>query len=177
MSEHAPSARDLAAASLRDLTTRYLDLLDTGIRDRLEGQAVAADQALERLAVSEAISRYVRNGRQVDILAALNSGASWRDVADVLDAPKDQLREEFRRWVDGQRKHLRCPAAGEARVGAARLEPGAWPGSAVAGCVCRPRRARARRWPRVALLDVVGADLPPHERILDRALAVVDPRV
>lgn len=104
MSEHAPSARDLAAASLRDLTTRYLDLLDTGIRDRLEGQAVAADQALERLAVSEAISRYVRNGRQVDILAALNAVASWRDAADVLDAPKDQLREEFRRWVDGQRE-------------------------------------------------------------------------
>ncbi|MEX2291270.1 MAG: hypothetical protein WD794_13215 [Mycobacteriales bacterium] len=90
--------------SLRDLSTRYLDLLDISVRVRLDGQTVDTGQALERLAVSEAISRYVNNGRQVDILASLNAGATWPEVADVLDAPERQLRDEFRAWVTGQRE-------------------------------------------------------------------------
>lgn len=104
MSEPARTARDLAWMSLRDLAARYLDLLDISVRVRFEGETVVTSQALERLAVSEAISRYVNNGRQVDILASLNAGASWREVADVLDAPERQLRDEFARWVDGQRE-------------------------------------------------------------------------
>jgi hypothetical protein len=104
MSGDARTARDLAGTSLRDLTTRYLDLLDMSVRVRLDGQALVTSQALERLAVSEAISRYVHNGRQVDILAALNAGAAWREVADVLDAPENQLRGEFRGWVASQRE-------------------------------------------------------------------------
>jgi hypothetical protein len=104
MSDNAMTARDLAWTSLRDLATRYLELLDISVRVRLDGQAVVTSQALERLAVSEAISRYVHNGRQVDILAALNAGASWRQIADVLDAPTDQLRGDFRDWVKSQRQ-------------------------------------------------------------------------
>jgi hypothetical protein len=104
MSDDAMTARDLAWMSLRDLATRYLELLDISVRVRLDGQAVVTSQALERLAVSEAISRYVHNGRQVDILAALNAGATWRQVADVLDAPTDELRGHFRDWVKSQRQ-------------------------------------------------------------------------
>ena len=104
MIDHARTARDLAWMSLRDLSARYLDLLDICVRVRLEGERVDTGQALERLAVSEAISRYVNNGRQVDILASLNAGASWREVADVLDAPEPDLRDEFRAWVTGQRE-------------------------------------------------------------------------
>jgi hypothetical protein len=104
MSDDAMTARDLAWTSLRDLATRYLELLDISVRVRLDGQAVATSQALERLAVSEAISQYVHNGRRVDILAALNAGATWREVADVLDAPADQLRRDFREWVSSQRQ-------------------------------------------------------------------------
>jgi len=104
MNEQARTARDLAWMSLRDLSARYLDLLDISVRVRLDGETVVTGQALERLAVSEAISRYVNNGRQVDILASLNAGASWREVADVLDAPERQLRDEFRAWVSGQRE-------------------------------------------------------------------------
>jgi flagellar biosynthesis regulator FlaF len=104
MSGDARTARDLAGTSLRDLTTRYLDLLDNSVRVRLDGQTVVTSQALERLAVSEAISRHVHNGRQVDILAALNAGATWRDVADVLDAPENQLRGDLRAWMRSQRE-------------------------------------------------------------------------
>jgi hypothetical protein len=104
MSDEAVTARDLAWMSLRDLATRYLELLDLSVQLRLDGQAVLVSQALERLAVSEAISRYVGNGRQVDILAALNAGATWREVADVLDAPADQLRGDFHDWVKSQRQ-------------------------------------------------------------------------
>jgi hypothetical protein len=104
MNDPARTARDLAGTSLRDLANRYLDLLDISVRVRLDGQTVVTSQALERLAVSEAISRYVHNGRQVDILAALNAGATWREVADVLDAPENQLRGEFRAWVRSQRE-------------------------------------------------------------------------
>lgn len=104
MSDHAGTARDLAWMSLRDLATRYLELLDISVRVQRDERTVVASQALERLAVSEAISRYVHSGRQVDILAALNAGASWRDVADVLDAPADQLCGDFRNWVRSQRE-------------------------------------------------------------------------
>jgi hypothetical protein len=113
MSDDAMTARDLACMSLRDLATRYLELLDISVRVRLDGQAVVTSQALERLAVSEAISRYLRNGRQVDILAALNAGATWRGVADVLDAPTGQLRREFSDWVTSQRQLYEAAQAGK----------------------------------------------------------------
>jgi hypothetical protein len=61
MSDYARTARDLAGTSLRDLANRYLDLLDISLRVRLDGRTVVTCQALERLAVSEAISRYVHN--------------------------------------------------------------------------------------------------------------------
>ena len=103
MNEPRRAARDYAQASLRDLTARYLDLLETSVRDGLSGRPTTLQHALDRLAVSEAISRCVRDGRQVDILAAQNAGASWSSVADVLDVPVAQLRAELQRWIEGQR--------------------------------------------------------------------------
>ena len=58
-----------------------------------------AVHALDRLAVSEAISRSVRNGRRVDVLSALNAGASSPSIGDVLDVPGEPLKA----WVGGQR--------------------------------------------------------------------------
>ena len=104
MNEPVRTARDYAQASLRDLTSHYLDLLDTDVRARLSGRPAPVEHALDRLAVSEAISRYVRNGRQVDVLSALNAGASWQRIGDVLDVPVAQLRAELRDWVEGQRE-------------------------------------------------------------------------
>lgn len=103
MNEPVRTARDYAQASLRDLTSHYLDLLDTDVRARRSGRPAPVEHALDRLAVSEAISQYVRNGRQVDVLSALNAGASWQSIGDVLDVPVAQLRTEFRAWVEGQR--------------------------------------------------------------------------
>lgn len=101
MNEPTRTARDYVQASLRDLTAHYLDLLEAAVRDRLSGRPATVEHALDRLTVSEAISRYVKDGRQVDVLAALNAGASWRSVA-ALDVPVAQLRDEFQRWVEGQ---------------------------------------------------------------------------
>lgn len=103
MSESSRTARDYAETSLRDLATYYLDMLEAAAHARLDGQAATLQHALDRLAISEAISRYVKDGRQVAVLAALNAGASWRSVGDVVDAPVAQLRAEFERWVTGQR--------------------------------------------------------------------------
>jgi hypothetical protein len=103
MSEPTRTARDYAQATLRDLTSHYLDLLDADVRGRISGRPSPVEHSLDRLAVSEAISRYVRNGRQVDVLSALNAGASWQRIGDVLDVPVEQLRCEFRVWVEGQR--------------------------------------------------------------------------
>ncbi len=103
MTEPVPTARDYAQASLRDLTSHYLNLLDTDVRARLSGLPTPVEHALSRLAISEAISRYVRNGRQVDVLSALNAGAGWQSIGDVLDVPIEQLRNDFRQWVEGQR--------------------------------------------------------------------------
>lgn len=38
MTEPVPTARDYAQASLRDLGSHYLDLLDTDVRARLSGR-------------------------------------------------------------------------------------------------------------------------------------------
>ena len=103
MNEPVRTARDYAQASLRDLTTYYLELLDADVRTRLSGRPSTVEHALDRLAVSEAISRYVGNGRQVDVLSALNAGASWKTIGDVLDVPVEQLRSDFRDWIQGQR--------------------------------------------------------------------------
>jgi hypothetical protein len=103
MTDPVPTARDYAQASLRDLTSHYLDLLDSDVRARLSGRPSPVEHALSRLAVSEAISRYVRNGRQVDVLSALNAGAGWQSIGDVLDVSVEQLRNDFRQWVEGQR--------------------------------------------------------------------------
>jgi hypothetical protein len=103
MSEPTRTARDYAQASLRDLTWHYLDLLETDVRSRISGRPSPVEHSLDRLAVSEAISRFVRNRRQVDVLSALNAGASWQRIGDVLDVPVEQLRGEFRVWVEGQR--------------------------------------------------------------------------
>jgi hypothetical protein len=103
LNEVPRTARDYAGVSLRDLTTHYLDLLDADVRARLDGRTSTTAHALDRLAVSEAISRYLRNGRQIDVLSALNAGASWMSIGDVLDAPVEQLRSDFRQWVQGQR--------------------------------------------------------------------------
>jgi hypothetical protein len=104
MNERQPSVRNFAATSLRDLATHYLALIDISLRVQCEGQTVVTSQALERLAVSEAISRYVRDRRYVDVLASLNAGANWRDIADVLNAPEDRLRGDFCGWVRSQRE-------------------------------------------------------------------------
>lgn len=172
MTEPWPAARDYAGASLRDLTTRYLELLEVSVHTRLERRPMSADHALERLAVSEAISRYVRDGRQVDILAALNDGASWANVADVLDVPAAQLRAEFRRWVEGQRKlygALQQERPGSAPIGLNREQAKAalWLEADAAGrlrahrdrdVACQPEGTRVLPRPRdhlVALASIV----------------------
>ena len=103
MNEPSRTARDYSQASLRDLTTHYLSLLEATAHARLDGRTATLQHALDRLAISEAISRYVNDGRQVDVLAALNAGASWRSVGDVVDVPVAKLRAEFEQWVEGQR--------------------------------------------------------------------------
>ncbi len=37
------------------------------------------------------------------MLSALNAGASWKSIGDVLDVPVEQLRSDFRDWLQDQR--------------------------------------------------------------------------
>jgi hypothetical protein len=122
VSQPLRTARDYARASLRDLTTHYLDLLGADVRARSGGQPVPVEHALARLAVSEAISRHVRDCRQVDVLSALNAGASWRDLGDVLDVPIEQLRGDFRQWVQGQQALYDALRKGRAGVPAIGMD-------------------------------------------------------
>jgi hypothetical protein len=36
-------------------------------------------------------------------VSALNAGAGWQSIGDVLDVPVEQLRRDFRQWLEGQR--------------------------------------------------------------------------
>jgi hypothetical protein len=80
--------------TLRSATARF---------DRLRGKdEVTLGEALERLALSEVIVRKAAYGRQLDIRAAREAGASWSQIGAALGTSKQAAWESHNRWIDGQ---------------------------------------------------------------------------
>jgi len=59
-------------------------------------------EALELLALGEAIVRKAGYGRQLDVRAARRAGASWTRIGAALGTTKQSAWELHQRWIDVQ---------------------------------------------------------------------------
>jgi hypothetical protein len=99
--------------------------------EEVSGAAAAAPlgcaEALELLALSEALSRKAHYGRQLSVRTARAAGASWSQIGAALGISKQAAWEAHGQWIDGQSAaHRRTGYAGldDAAAAAARTLAG-----------------------------------------------------
>jgi hypothetical protein len=95
---------------------------------------LSCTEALELLALSEALARKAHYGRQLSVRSARAAGASWSQIGAALGVSKQAAWEAHGQWIDSQSAaHRRTGYAGldDAAAAAARtlagdpdLEPG-----------------------------------------------------
>jgi hypothetical protein len=62
--------------------------------------ALAVDEALELLALTEVVARKAGYGRQLTVRTARAAGASWTDIGRALGTTKQSAWETHQRWLD-----------------------------------------------------------------------------
>jgi hypothetical protein len=62
--------------------------------------SLAADEALELLALIEVVTRKAGYGRQLTVRTARAAGASWTDIGRALGTTKQSAWEAHQRWLD-----------------------------------------------------------------------------
>jgi hypothetical protein len=106
-----PDAQDrqhtLATAVARYDELRMRDLLAPGAAEPVgSGQPpllpLTQHEALELLALSEAIARKAACGRQLTVRSARVAGASWSQIGAALGTAKQSAWEAHSRWIDEQ---------------------------------------------------------------------------
>jgi hypothetical protein len=100
--------------TLSTATTRYDELR---MRDALaamtaedygEGPGLSRAEALEMIALSEAVIRKAGYGRQAMVRTARAAGASWTQIGTALGSSKQAAWEAHNRWIEDQaRQHER----------------------------------------------------------------------
>lgn len=66
----------------------------------IEAPALGKDDALQLLALGEAIIRKARYGRQLAVRSARAAGASWSQIGEALGMSKQAAWEAHSRWID-----------------------------------------------------------------------------
>jgi hypothetical protein len=64
--------------------------------------ALGREEALELLALGEAIARKAGYGRQLTIRTARAAGASWSQIGGALGTSKQSAWESHARWIEDQ---------------------------------------------------------------------------
>lgn len=99
-----PTPEDIQRSStLLTAVARYDDLR---LRDSA-GAPLSREEALELLALGEAIARMAAYGRQLDVRSARAAGASWSQVGEALGTTKQAAWEAHTRWLDTQTEPAR----------------------------------------------------------------------
>jgi hypothetical protein len=83
--------------SMRDALASMAEEDGTGSSDRLTMQ-----EALELLALGEAIARKAAYGRQLTVRSARAAGASWSQIGAALGISKQAAWEAHRQWIEDQ---------------------------------------------------------------------------
>lgn len=93
-----------AAARYEELWGRYAfadgDGQDEEVADRAD--PLTSAEALELLALGEALARKARYGRQLAVRAAREAGASWSRIGRAVGTSKQTAWEAHTRWIDQQ---------------------------------------------------------------------------
>ena len=77
------------------------------------GQPLARDEALELLALGEAIARKAAYGRQLTVRSARAAGASWSQIGAALGISKQAAWEAHGQWIEDQaERHRRDGCSG-----------------------------------------------------------------
>lgn len=96
----------LTTAVARYNELRARDLLASAAADLGDGSAgsgpLARQEALELLALGEAIARKAGYGRQLTVRSARTAGASWSQIGLALGTSKQSAWEAHSRWIDQQ---------------------------------------------------------------------------
>jgi hypothetical protein len=85
-----------AAARLEQLRVR------SALASPGEDGALDRDEALELLALGEVVARKAGYGRQLDVRAARQAGASWAQIGAALGVSRQAAWEAFTRWIAAQ---------------------------------------------------------------------------
>jgi hypothetical protein len=115
----------LATAVARYDHLRMRDLLapvapDGNAQEFPSGIPLSQQEALELLALSEAIARKATYGRQLTVRAARAAGASWSQIGAALGTTKQAAWETHNRWIEEQLRHAGLEALDEPRAWADR---------------------------------------------------------
>jgi hypothetical protein len=97
----------LATAVARFDDLRMRDLIAPGAENlpaggQSEPGPLSRQEALELLALGEAIARKAAYGRQLTVRSARAAGASWAQIGAALGTTKQSAWEVHSRWIDQQ---------------------------------------------------------------------------
>src|SRR5450755_3001192 len=93
----------LATAATRYDELRTQEVLASGAAGSSDDRdPLAADEALELLALGEIIARKTASGRQLAVRSAREAGASWSQIGGALGVSKQSAWEAHSRWIDQQ---------------------------------------------------------------------------
>lgn len=105
----ALAAKHASAAARAELVER--GTYDPARHGTDERPPLTVSEHLELLALAESIARTVRHPSNVH--HAVVAGASWDEVAKVIDSDPATVRHEYRQWADEQYElHQRFPDRG-----------------------------------------------------------------
>jgi hypothetical protein len=122
------------------LTTAVARFEDLRLRDSSADPPLNHDEALELLALGEAIARKSGYGRQLTVRTARRTGASWAEIGRALGTTRQSAWEAHQRWIDGQAAQHGAVGQIGFDVGGHRRRPGPGRGS---GRLISPARSPA----------------------------------
>jgi hypothetical protein len=103
--------------TLQTAVARYDELR---MRDAVSSPPLSADEALQMLALGEAIARKANYGRQLSVRSARAAGASWSQIGAALGTTKQSAWESHARWIEEQaEQHRRTGLEGFSEADAA----------------------------------------------------------
>ena len=104
--------------TLQTAVVRYDELR---MRDAIGSQPLTTEEALQMIALGEAIARKASYGRQLSVRSARAAGASWSQIGSALGTTKQSAWEAHAHWIDDQaEQHRRTGLEGMSEQDAAQ---------------------------------------------------------
>jgi hypothetical protein len=90
--------------TLQTAVVRYDELR---MRDAIGSPPLSSEEALQMLALGEAIARKANYGKQLSVRSARAAGASWSQIGSALGTTKQSAWEAHARWIEDQAEQHR----------------------------------------------------------------------